>query len=329
MALGWTAASKPANLADLIARKRYGKAIGVLRSQFREGVREPRMRLQLADVLVLAGRPAEAVPILRCLADEFAREGFAAKAIAVLKRLEKLTPGRPDVERRLAELIRQRLGAHAAVPPDVVGGEIGIQDLGIEPLEPSAEPAPADAPAEEEFEEDFLHALQGMIDAGTPSQAAESEPTVAAAAGGPARRPVESPLFGGFSEDELAAVIQNLQLASFEPGEIVVSEGQPGDSLFVLTTGMLKTYVRDRDGRNVFVRDMAEGSFFGELSVLSGRPRSATVTCATRCELLELDRSALAAILAAHPRVQQVIERAAAERSGSEQEMRARGLGPR
>ena len=328
MAIGWFSGSKEKDLADLVARKKYGKAIEVLRAQFREGVREPRMRLQLADVLVLAGRPAEAVPILNGLADEFAREGYAAKAIAVLKRLEKLTPGRPDVKKRLAELIHEKIGAGAAPTlPLPEGDEIGMQDLGIEPVSPplaGAASAPqAAAAAEGAFEEEFFDALQGMLDESLRPTAGEAAPH------GPRQAPLESPLFGGFSEAELQAVMERLQLLSFEPGDIVVSEGEPGTSLFVLTTGTLKAFVRDRNGRSAFVREMAEGSFFGELSVLSGRPRSATVTCATHCELLELDRTALSALAATHPHVQQVIERVAAERSGSEQERAARGAGSR
>ena len=134
MARAWFGGAKEESLADLIARKKYGKAIEVLRSQFREGFRDPRMRLQLADVLVLAGRPKEAMPILSALADEFAREGFAAKAIAVLKRLEKIAPGQPDVERRLAELIHKRLGSAttpSSGPATAPSDEIGIEDLGI------------------------------------------------------------------------------------------------------------------------------------------------------------------------------------------------------
>ena len=46
---------------------------------------------------------------------------------------------------------------------------------------------------------------------------------------------------------------------------------------------------------------LGEGSFFGEISTLSGRPRSATITAAAACELLELDRVALDAISASSP----------------------------
>ena len=87
-----------------------------------------------------------------------------------------------------------------------------------------------------------------------------------------------------------------------------VTEGEPGQSLFVLTTGTVKVFVRDPAGRNVALCPLGEGAFFGEIATLSGRPRSATVTAASRCELLELDKATLDAILKVHPRVRDVLE---------------------
>ncbi len=349
LAMAWFGGSKGESLADLIARKKYGKAIEVLRSQFQEGFRDPRMRLQLADVLVLAGKPKEAMPILSALADEFAREGFAAKAIAVLKRLEKIDPGRPDVERRLAALIHKKLGstttpAALAAPS---GDEIGMEDLAIgdafAPVStaapaaaaPSARSAPpamggaagetsGAAAAEGAYEEEFFDALSDMIEAGQ-GEAASGLGALLEEAGSPQLQ-VVSPLFAGFSEDELSAVIAKFRLLSCEAGDIVVSEGQPGNSLFVLTTGALKAFVRDRSGKNALVRELPEGSFFGEVSILSGQPRSATITCAARSELLELDLPALQEIVAKHPHVREVIQGAYQERSGSVEERQARGL---
>ena len=66
--------------------------------------------------------------------------------------------------------------------------------------------------------------------------------------------------------------------------------------------------MRDLAGRNVALCPLGEGAFFGEIATLSGRPRSATVTAASRCELLELDKPALEAILELHPRVRDVLE---------------------
>ncbi|HEU0094271.1 MAG TPA: cyclic nucleotide-binding domain-containing protein, partial [Vicinamibacteria bacterium] len=120
---------------------------------------------------------------------------------------------------------------------------------------------------------------------------------------------VDTPLFSGFSRDELVAVIRGLRLLTFEPGDIVLTEGDRGDSLFVITTGTVKTFVRDTtQGGQLLMRRLKEGDFFGEISVLSGKARSATVTAATHCELLELERATLDQITSSYPHVRQVLE---------------------
>src|SRR5512133_2430999 len=104
MALGWFGGGKEESLAELIARKKYAQAVELLRVQAQRGGRDPRLRMQLADILHAAGRRAEAVPIYLELADGFAREGYVAKAIALLKKVERIDVGRTDVKRRLEQL---------------------------------------------------------------------------------------------------------------------------------------------------------------------------------------------------------------------------------
>src|SRR5262249_35088198 len=115
--------------------------------------RDSRLRLQLADVLALAGKGKEAVPILLGLADEFALEGFAAKAISVLKKVQKIDPSRRDVEARLAQLIQGKARDAASGSSSAAGPEGGGQERGIAastPAEPTpALPPPPAAPAEE------------------------------------------------------------------------------------------------------------------------------------------------------------------------------------
>ena len=100
--------AQAAGLSELIAKKRYPKAIEVLREQLKGRRRDPRVRRQLADVLAMAGRPKEAVPILLELAEDLALAGAAGKAIAILKRAQRLGPGQPEVEEQLAYLINQQ-----------------------------------------------------------------------------------------------------------------------------------------------------------------------------------------------------------------------------
>ena len=279
MVLDWLAKGKAAGLPELLARKQFGKAVELAQAQHTARPRDGRRRLQLADTLIAAGRGREAVPLLREMADELAAEGFAAKAIAILKRIQKIDPGRIDVERRLASLIADRTRREAAVPrPPAPAGEpeFGMEEIG-DPL------------------------------AGFDAVVPPDEATFLEAAGRPARR--APALFPDFSDDELVAVMGGLRLVEFKAGDLVVCEGEPGDSLFLVTTGTVKAWIRNREGHYVLVRRLGEGDFFGEISVLTGSPRTATVVAASPCEMLELDRATLDGITAAHPRVREVLQR--------------------
>ena len=88
----------------------------------------------------------------------------------------------------------------------------------------------------------------------------------------------------------------------------MVTEGEPGQSLFILATGKVKVFVRSASGHDVAVGALGEGAFFGEMATLSGQPRSATVTAAAPCDLLELDRPALDRIAVKHPHMRTVLE---------------------
>jgi hypothetical protein len=283
----------------LLARKSYARALELIQAQLERRPRDDRLRLQQADVLIAAGREKEAAAQLMALADEQAADGFAAKAIAILKRIEKIAPGRRDVEDRLAHLIQEKV-RHALGRPAAPGG---APEFGLEEFDPSAElPAAADpsppAPSTPlQMEADDLEGLD-YIAAAEPGPAAPEE----------RKAFVSTPLFEGFSQEELVAVIHGLKLLSFAPGDIIVAEGGPGDSLFILASGSVKAFVRNPKGHYVKVNELGEGAFFGEIAALTGRPRTATITAAAPCELLELDRAALDAITASHPRVREILK---------------------
>ncbi len=258
----------------LINKKRYPKAIKVLREQLAERPDDVHLRQRLADVMVLAGDGPGALRILDKMVDEFAEDGFDAKAIAVLKKMQRIEPDRHDIEEKLTGLIKRR---DRGVWERAVGET--SEDVGPETAELNLR----------------LPAVK------------------------------RSPLFATFSSKQLLAVIRGLNLLTFEPGEIIVSENEPGDSLFVLASGSVRIYARAKTGRNNQIRILDEGEFFGEISLLSGKPRSATVTAATPTEILELDRGSLDAIVVQHPDVPRVIREVSARRAMSPEELKARG----
>jgi hypothetical protein len=333
------------SVQDFINKKNYSKAVDLLKAQLKTRPRDHRLRLQLADVLVSASRGKEAGPILMGLADEHAQDGFAAKAIAILKRIEKIEPGRRDVGERLAHLLKEKTkqSPSASRPASAAPAfEMGLEefDPSSDPMAGAAAPAPVDlgfeaspAPTDLGFEaqpveepqqfEPVLEALpelEPVLEA-IPELAAESpvvvEPEidedmafVAAGEEEPlqADAMLSTPLFAGFSETDLAAVIHGLELLTFEPGDILVAEGAPGDSLFILSTGSVKCYVRNPKGHYMKVHTLKEGDFFGEISALTGKPRTATLVAGEYCEVLELNKTNLDAITKTHPQVRKVLK---------------------
>lgn len=344
-----TSAAAVASARELIARKSYAKAVEVLRAELQRRRGDERLRVQLAETLGLAGRNKEAADVLNALADDLALTGQAGKAIAALKKIERLDPGREDVAEKLSYFIarhqrpsfdpwarakgRPRADEAAAAPTPPV--EFGMEEIIEAPL-PAGETSADDSGGAATAATDAAiapaagsDAAAGPADAIAPAgggplfadEAARQEllavfEEVLSPVAGPAESPlggappnvVESPLFQDFSREELLEVMRGLRLRSFEPGEIVVSAGEPGESLFLITTGSVRAYMRDKRGHHVQVREMLEGDFFGEISILTGNPRSATITASSYCELLELDRPALNDITGRHPRVREVLQ---------------------
>ena len=101
---GWGEAT---SVRELVARHEYDKAIGVLRATLKKQPGDRRLRLDLADVLVHAGEKPQAIKVLLDLADELFRGDFRARARVVLKRVDELDPGRPDVAERLERMARR------------------------------------------------------------------------------------------------------------------------------------------------------------------------------------------------------------------------------
>ena len=93
------------------------------------------------------------------------------------------------------------------------------------------------------------------------------------------------PLFSGFSEDELRRVADLSRIVEFPAGTVVTQIGEPGDSFFVLVDGTVAVHTPLGAGA-----ELRPGDFFGEMSLLDGEPRSATIVATTPLRLLIVDR---------------------------------------
>jgi small-conductance mechanosensitive channel/CRP-like cAMP-binding protein len=125
------------------------------------------------------------------------------------------------------------------------------------------------------------------------------------------------PLFDSFGQEEIAELASSVVLQQFKSGAVVVSEGEPGVSLFVVVSGLLDVFKQMEGGEQRKVGLLAPGHVFGEWSLLTGATRSATVTAAAETGLIEIDKTRLEPILTKHPDILAELSRIEAERSAS------------
>jgi len=118
----------------------------------------------------------------------------------------------------------------------------------------------------------------------------------------------KSPLFEVLSGEERDALIKEMELEEHDEGSVIITEGQPGSSMYIIARGEVKVYTRGPDGAAVYLAKLGEGDFFGEVSVLTGKPRTATITASQPTQVLRLDKTKLDNALARYPGIRQVLD---------------------
>ena len=146
--------------------------------------------------------------------------------------------------------------------------------------------APADAPRHERV----ARAIAAALD--RSEQAANARPSIG-----------EIPLFSGVPGEELVSVLRHVEPIRLGAGQAAVREGDAGDSLFLVVSGTLAV-TTGNGAAAVEIGRLGPGDFFGEVSLLTGRPRTATVSAVTAAELLRLDRGTVAILRERHPEIE-------------------------
>ena len=114
--------------------------------------------------------------------------------------------------------------------------------------------------------------------------------------------------------EELRPVARDVQRTRFTHGEILMRQNEEGESFYVLVKGTIRGSIVNSDARPVEF-ELRPGALFGEMSLLTGLPRSATMTAVTDCELLEFDRGAFARLLSLREEIPRLLSDLAAARA--------------
>src|SRR3989454_858705 len=122
-------------------------------------------------------------------------------------------------------------------------------------------------------------------------------------------------LFAELSPDSLAKLGTCLKTAEFPPAEVIVREGAPGVSMYIIKSGLVEIRKKDpTTGIDFLVAQLTEGAAVGEMSLLTGKPRSATVTTVQPTVVFTLTRSDFRNLLTQHPEISLGLARILAER---------------
>jgi voltage-gated potassium channel len=117
------------------------------------------------------------------------------------------------------------------------------------------------------------------------------------------------PIFGDLDAAVIASIARLLQPRAMPKDSVVIRRGEPAHGMYFVLSGEVEVHVPNRSVR------LGQGSYFGEMALLSERPRSATVVAVVDCELLELGSAEFKRVCAEYPLLKERVEAEAARRA--------------
>ncbi len=231
-------------------------------------------RLALAIALGDAGHPAGALKVMRALADRLAHQGYLLPAMIVVRHGLERAGDDPTLLSTLRRLhvrgVRAKAGNLPIPPP-------------LKPRKKSTEAATAD----------LLMALRGQERLERATQAGCEFPPA-----GEASIPLPMPLFSELDAESFIETVKRLRYQRFGIGSKLLSEGERGDTLLIIASGHVEV---SKEGTRL--AKLGPGAVIGEMALLTGAPRSASVEAVEEVEIFELSREDVGQIAKAKPKV--------------------------
>ncbi|MEP6924415.1 MAG: cyclic nucleotide-binding domain-containing protein, partial [Pyrinomonadaceae bacterium] len=124
-------------------------------------------------------------------------------------------------------------------------------------------------------------------------------------------------IFEPLSDEETMQLARQTERRMFAPGETIIRAGDEGETMFVVNRGSVKIQApetADNNGKTITLATLHEGRFFGEMALLTGEPRSATVIAIEESEVFEIGHDAVKRMFEANPYLAESLSDAIAER---------------
>lgn len=292
---------------ELYLKGKVKDAAAILESVVKADKNDVKTIAKLGDVYKKLNDKAKAIEWYSRGATMYAAQGFLVNAISINKIILELDPNHKEVQEALASLYakkEQGAAAGTSTPSGVRGASLDLLEqfkkkpaaapAGAAAPAPAAAKPAAPAPAAEAAVDEVLN------DVLTPSDDDSGADDILA-------QIPKIPLFSHLTADEFIRIIDQLQVKVFEPKDLIISEGDHGDSFFVITRGVAVVTKKDPKGKELEVAELAEGNFFGEFAFLAESDRRASVRAKTELEVLEFSRGKLDELINEYPRVKEVM----------------------
>ena len=281
-------------------------AVKILEQVMQADKKDVKTLVKLGDLYKKLDDKDKAIRNYHRAAQYYAAQGFLVNAISVNKMIIELDPNHQATQEALADLFAKReearAGSEAAPAPGHVRG------ASLEMLERfKKKPAgAAGAPSAPETTPQDSPAVPTPSEAELQAEEIEDDPLELEADDVLAQLP-RIPLFSHLERDEFIRVIDQLEVQLYDAGDLILCEGDHGNSFYVITRGTAVVTKRSPGGEMLEVAELGEGNFFGEFAFLADSDRKASVLAKTELEVLEFSREKLDQLMSEYPRVKDVM----------------------
>ncbi|MEO1336974.1 MAG: cyclic nucleotide-binding domain-containing protein [Myxococcota bacterium] len=235
-----------------------------------------RARLKVGLCLSMLGQRAASMTTLKVVAESLAHGGFMLAAIGACRDALGLDADAEDIHEVLLGIHTKIHGLEASerarVPPPVPPSTISQDVLS----------AYMDRP--------FADILQASIELGTASPVQ-----------GDAAPASAIPLFSDLSAEGFMSVVQQMAFLKLRGDHELIHEGQPGTSVYIVVSGEVRVFRGGGDAQTL--AHLGGGALFGEMALMTDKPRTATVVTTQPSELFEIDARTLERLADTHPQV--------------------------
>lgn len=254
----------------------------------------------IAEVLLKLGKKDEAIAMYKQVAKAYMDSGSIIKAIAVHKTLLSLDATDQEVKANLLSIFGDKLPEEisALLKPSAEAksakkepGNITADDLGLAGL---GEEDPLNQVFSDILGEDAeLKAF--LMPIGKDRHSAETF--------------ANTPLFSALKKPELAALIDKLNLVTFEKDQFICKEGEQSSVMWMIVQGEANVLTTNKKGETLFLATLSEGDFFGEGGFVTQAPRTASVRAKGPMKALEINKVDFDTASAEHPNMRDVLNR--------------------